>query len=67
MTKTMTKKELNVFVKDVLNTLAEWCTIGECEYYDGRSSMILEIIFDYTTALNDEDFDYVFETVLGSA
>ena len=63
----MTKEQLDKIVKYVLNTLSEWYALEWDEYYDGRSSMILEIIFDYTTALNDEDFDYVFETVLGSA
>ena len=63
----MTKEQLDKIVKYVLNTLSEWYALEWDEYYDGRSSMILEIIFDYTTALNDEDFDYVFETVLESA
>lgn len=63
----MTKEQLDKIVKYVLNTLSEWYALEWDEYYDGRSSMILEIIFDYITALNDEDFDYVFETVLGSA
>ena len=63
----MTKEQLDKIVKYVLNTLSEWYALEWDEYYDGRSSMILEIIFDYTTTLNDEDFDYVFETVLGSA
>lgn len=57
----MTKKELNRFVKDVLNTLAEWYTIGENEYYDGRSSMILDIISCLGRVFSDEEFDYIYE------
>ena len=57
----MTKKELNRFVKDVLNTLAEWYTVGENEYYDGRSSMILDIIDSLGRVFSNEEFDYIYE------
>ena len=56
--------QLNKIVTDVLITFGEWMNKEWNHYYDGRSSMVLEIIHSHPSELKDNEFKYIFETVM---